>query len=50
MMGHAGGQVNIMQWRAAFQRDIDQAPPTVHRLPEPLDHRAQAAPLATDGE
>jgi DMSO reductase family type II enzyme heme b subunit len=32
MMGHTGGRVNIMQWRAAFQHDIDQGPPTVHSL------------------
>jgi DMSO reductase family type II enzyme heme b subunit len=32
MMGHAGGRVNIMQWRAAFQRDIQQSPPTVRDL------------------
>lgn len=25
MMGNSGGRVNILQWRAAFQRDIDQA-------------------------
>ncbi|MBI2216950.1 MAG: hypothetical protein HYU51_06590, partial [Candidatus Rokubacteria bacterium] len=28
MMGNAGGRVNIMQWRAAFQRDLDHGPPT----------------------
>jgi DMSO reductase family type II enzyme heme b subunit len=32
MMGHAGGRVNIMQWRAAFQRDLDEGPPTVRDL------------------
>lgn len=32
MMGHAGGRVNIMQWRAAFQRDLDEGPPTVQDL------------------
>jgi DMSO reductase family type II enzyme heme b subunit len=32
MMGHPGARVNIMQWRAAFQRDIDQGPPTVRSL------------------
>lgn len=32
MMGHAGGRVNIMQWRAAFQHDIDHGPPTVRDL------------------
>jgi DMSO reductase family type II enzyme heme b subunit len=32
MMGNPGGRVNIMQWRAAFQHDIDAGPPTVHDL------------------
>jgi hypothetical protein len=32
MMGHAGGRVNIMQWRAAFQRDIDDHAPTIKDL------------------
>ncbi|GBD25181.1 Chlorate reductase subunit gamma [bacterium HR30] len=32
MMGNPGGRVNIMQWRAAFQRDIDRGPPTVQSL------------------
>jgi DMSO reductase family type II enzyme heme b subunit len=32
MMGHPGARVNIMQWRAAFQRDIDVGPPTVRSL------------------
>ena len=32
MMGNAGGRVNIMQWRAAFQRDLDVGPPTVQDL------------------
>jgi DMSO reductase family type II enzyme heme b subunit len=32
MMGHAGARVNIMQWRAAFQRDLDTGPPTVNDL------------------
>ncbi len=32
MMGHPGGRVNIMQWRAAFQHDLDQGPPTVRAL------------------
>jgi hypothetical protein len=32
MMGNPGGRVNIMQWRAAFQRDIDHGPPTVRGL------------------
>ena len=32
MMGNPGGRVNIMQWRAAFQRDIDSGAPTVRDL------------------
>jgi DMSO reductase family type II enzyme heme b subunit len=32
MMGNPGGRVNIMQWRAAFQRDLDEGPPTVRSL------------------
>ncbi len=32
MMGNAGGRVNIMQWRAAFQKDLDLGPPTVQDL------------------
>lgn len=32
MMGNTGGRVNIMQWRAAFQRDLDYGPPTVRDL------------------
>jgi DMSO reductase family type II enzyme heme b subunit len=32
MMGNPGGRVNIMQWRAAFQRDLDEGPPTVRDL------------------
>jgi len=32
MMGNPGGRVNIMQWRAAFQHDIDKGPPTVREL------------------
>jgi hypothetical protein len=32
MMGNPGGRVNIMQWRAAFQRDLDHGPPTVRDL------------------
>jgi DMSO reductase family type II enzyme heme b subunit len=32
MMGNPGGRVNIMQWRAAFQHDIDHGPPTVQSL------------------
>ena len=30
MMGHKGGRVNILQWRAPFQRDIDEGEPTSH--------------------
>jgi hypothetical protein len=29
MMGNPGGRVNIMQWRAAFQKDLDEGPPSV---------------------
>ena len=33
MMGNPGGRVNIMQWRAAFQKDIDDGhPPSVAEL------------------
>jgi len=32
MMGNPGGRVSIMQWRAAFQHDIDKGPPTVREL------------------
>jgi DMSO reductase family type II enzyme heme b subunit len=32
MMGNPGGRVNIMQWRAAFQHDLDHGPPTVKDL------------------
>lgn len=32
MMGNPGGRVNIMQWRAAFQKDLDHGPPTVRDL------------------
>jgi DMSO reductase family type II enzyme heme b subunit len=32
MMGNPGGRVNIMQWRAAFQRDIDSGAPTIRDL------------------
>jgi DMSO reductase family type II enzyme heme b subunit len=32
MMGNPGGRVNIMQWRAAFQNDLDKGPPTVRDL------------------
>lgn len=32
MMGHPGGRVNIMQWRAALQRDLEEGPPTVRSL------------------
>ncbi|MGQ0662054.1 MAG: ethylbenzene dehydrogenase-related protein [Pseudomonadota bacterium] len=31
-MGQAGGRVNILQWRAAFQRDLDEGEPTVRDL------------------
>jgi ethylbenzene dehydrogenase len=33
MMGNPGGRVNIMQWRAAFQKDIEDGhPPTIRDL------------------
>lgn len=32
MMGNPGGRVNILQWRAAFQHDIDQGAPKLHTL------------------
>lgn len=32
MMGNPGGRVNIMQWRAAFQTDIDHGPRTIADL------------------
>ncbi|HEY7519946.1 MAG TPA: ethylbenzene dehydrogenase-related protein [Methylomirabilota bacterium] len=33
MMGNPGGRVNIMQWRAAFQKDIDDGrPPSIGDL------------------
>jgi DMSO reductase family type II enzyme heme b subunit len=32
MMGNPGGRVNIMQWRAAFQADIDHGPRTIKDL------------------
>lgn len=32
MMGNPGGRVNIWQWRAAFQHDIDKGEPTVQDL------------------
>jgi hypothetical protein len=32
MMGNPGGRVNIMQWRAAFQHDLDRGAPTVRDL------------------
>lgn len=32
MMGHVGGRVNILQWRAPFQRDIEHGEPTVATL------------------
>jgi len=32
MMGNPGGRVNILQWRAAFQHDIDKGEPQVRDL------------------
>ncbi|MBI4060491.1 MAG: hypothetical protein HY403_03590 [Elusimicrobia bacterium] len=32
MMGNPGGRVNILQWRAAFQRDIDAGEPQLKDL------------------
>ena len=32
MMGNPGGRVNIMQWRAALQHDIDKGPPAIKDL------------------
>ena len=32
MMGNPGGRVNIMQWRAAFQHDLDDHPRTIRDL------------------
>jgi DMSO reductase family type II enzyme heme b subunit len=32
MMGHPGGRVNIMQWRAALQHDIDKGAPSIKEL------------------
>jgi hypothetical protein len=32
MMGNHGGRVNIMQWRAALQHDIEHGPPSLHSL------------------
>jgi len=32
MMGNAGGRVNILQWRAAFQRDLAQGEPDIKKL------------------
>jgi len=32
MMGNSGGRVNILQWRAAFQHDIDKGEPQVRDL------------------
>ena len=32
MMGNPGGRVNILQWRAAFQHDIDAGEPTIETL------------------
>lgn len=31
-MGNPGGRVNIIQWRAALQRDLDHGDPTIRRL------------------
>lgn len=32
MMGNPGGRVSILQWRAAFQRDLDEGEPSVRDL------------------
>ncbi|MFZ5509572.1 MAG: ethylbenzene dehydrogenase-related protein [Pseudomonadota bacterium] len=32
MMGHKGGRVNILQWRAPFQRDMEKGEPDVKTL------------------
>ena len=32
MMGNPGGRVSVMQWRAAFQHDLQAGDPTVHDL------------------
>ncbi len=32
MMGNKGGRVNILQWRAAFQRDIERGEPDIREL------------------
>ena len=32
MMGNPGGRVNILQWRAAFQHDVDAGEPTLKDL------------------
>jgi DMSO reductase family type II enzyme heme b subunit len=32
MMGNPGGRVNIMQWRAALQHDIDKGAPSIKEL------------------
>jgi hypothetical protein len=32
MMGNPGGRVNILQWRAAFQRDMEEGEPEVRTL------------------
>ncbi len=32
MMGNPGGQVSILQWRAAFQSDLEKGEPTVRDL------------------
>lgn len=32
MMGNPGGRVNVLQWRAAFQRDLDHGEPEIKTL------------------
>jgi DMSO reductase family type II enzyme heme b subunit len=32
MMGNKGGRVNILQWRAPFQRDVDHGEPDIRKL------------------
>lgn len=32
MMGNPGGRVNILQWRAAFQRDLAEGEPDIQKL------------------
>jgi hypothetical protein len=32
MMGNPGGRVSVMQWRAAFQHDLQTGDPTIHDL------------------